>query len=202
MGSEDDAPEASAEAEQPDEEPSKAPSDDEASEGRLEALREENASLKDDIESVREEVEDLTGRLARARADHANYKKRVAQMKDEAARDARIEMIKILVDVLDNVERALSAGPNPDVEKGLEMVMRTVEGELERVGVETIDPEEGDAFDPAKHEAVLMEPSEDHDAETILEALAPGYAIEGRQIRPATVKVSTGPNVVDGQDEA
>lgn len=195
MGSEDDATEASTQATKPGDDGSPDPeTPQEELEARIETLEDANASLMDEVTALEEEVEGLTDRLARARADHANYKKRVAQMKAEGKRDARIEMIKILVDVLDNVERALAAGPNPDVKQGLEMVMRTVQGELERVGVETIDPQPGDPFDPSDHEAVLMEPSSDHDKETVIETLAPGYALQGRQVRPAAVKVSTGPS--------
>lgn len=194
MGSEDDATDASTQATNTgDDAPTDAETSRETLEDRIESLEEANASLKDHVADLEDEVEGLTDRLARARADHANYKKRVAQMKAEAKRDARIEMIKILVDVLDNVERALDAGPSPDVEKGLEMVMRTVQGELDRVGVETIDPQPGDPFDPSDQEAVLMEPSSNHDKETVIETLASGYVLEGRQVRPASVKVSTGP---------
>lgn len=194
MGSEDDATDASTEAANTEgNDPPEVETSREELEHQIESLDEANASLMDEVTELEGEVEGLTDRLARARADHANYKKRVAQMKAEAKRDARIEMIKILVDVLDNVERALDAGPSPDVEKGLEMVMRTVHGELKRVGVETIDPQPGDPFDPSSQEAVLMEPSNDQDKETVIETLASGYALEGRQIRPASVKVSTGP---------
>lgn len=160
---------------------------------RIEALERENDELASRIEDLQAEKEELTDRLARARADYANYKDRAAREKEEAARDARIEMIEILIDVLDNVDRALQADPSPDVEKGLELVTRTVHEELEQVGVERIDPEPGERFDPQRHEAVILEPTEDSEPETVLETLGAGYELGGRQIRAAMVKVAQTP---------
>ncbi len=185
-------------SEEPEQEAAMQAEDEEASKGTVpaedhEALADERDELAARVEQLEEENEALTDRLARARADYANYKKRAVREKEEAARDARIEMIEILVDVLDDVERALEAGPSPDVEKGLELLSRTVQDELEQVGVETIAPESGQRFDPSRHEAVIVEETSEQDPETVIEVLGPGYELEDRQIRAALVKVASAP---------
>lgn len=153
----------------------------------LEAERDELAERVEDLEA---ENEELTDRLARARADYQNYKRRAEREKQEAARDARIDMIEVLVEVADNVQRAMDADPDPDVAKGLELVQRTIETELEARGVEAIEPEPGEAFDPGAHQAVVTEASSEHEPETVIERLSPGYELDGRQIRAAMVKVA------------
>lgn len=160
---------------------------------QVEALEAQKETLAARVDELEAENEELTERLARAKADYANYKKRAAREKQEAAREARVEMIKVLAEVADNVQRALDADPSPDVEKGLELVTRSVQDEFESMGVDRIEPSPGDPFDPERHEATILEESEDHDPETVLETLQTGYRLEERQIRPAMVKVAKAP---------
>lgn len=157
---------------------------------RVRELEAERDELVDRVEALEAENEQLTDRVARARADYQNYKRRAEREKAEAARDARVDMIEVLVEVADNVQRAMDADPDPDVAKGLELVQRTIETELEARGVEAIEPEPGEPFDPSAHQAVVTEPSSEHEPETVIERLAPGYELEGRQIRAAMVKVA------------
>jgi molecular chaperone GrpE len=195
--SDDDADEAPDPAPEDVDEPAEAPPVPRARVGELEervdALEAERDELADRVEELEAENEELTDRVARARADLQNYKKRADREKQEAARDARVEMVEILAGASDNVQRAMDADPSPDVERGLELVQRTIEEELAAVGVERLAPEPGDAFDPTEHEAVVTEPTGEHEPETVIERLAPGYELDGRQIRAAQVKVAAAP---------
>lgn len=201
---EDEPTPAGADGAEADDDPPTPPGDDaeqgeetlslEAAQERIDALEADVEALEDQLAEAEDENDRLTDTLARVQADYENYKKRARREKQEAARDARIEMIGVLVDVKDNVERALDADPGPDVEKGLELVLRKIDAELDNVGVERLAPEPGDPFDPSLHEAVMTEPSEEHAPETVIERLQVGYQLEGRQIRPAMVKVATAPD--------
>lgn len=205
---EDEPPPAGADGAEADDEPPTPPGDDaeqgeetlslEAAQERIDALEADVEALEDQLAEAEDENDRLTDTLARVQADYENYKKRARREKQEAARDARIEMIGVLVDVKDNVERALESDPGPDVEKGLELVLRKIDAELDSVGVERLAPAPGDAFDPSLHEAVMTEPSDEHAPETVIERLQVGYQLEGRQIRPAMVKVATAPDEDEG----
>lgn len=171
----------------------------EVADSRIEELETEVDELSSRVEELESEKEELTDALARAKADYANYKKRAKRGRREAAREARAEMVGVLAEVVDNVHRAMDADPDPEVRKGLELVLRHIEGELDDLGVETLAPEPGDPFDPNEHEAFMTEETDTQEPDTIIERLAPGYELQGRQVRPAMVKVAKAPTE-DGPD--
>lgn len=177
------------------------PQDLEQATDRIEQLEERVGALESELASIEEENERVTETLARVQADYENYRKRAKRERREAARDARIEMIEVLLDVRDDVERALSTEPGQEVEEGLELVLEKVDRELDELGVERLAPEPGDAFDPGQHEPVIIEETDEHAPETVLEHLQAGYELDGRQIRPALVKVAKAPTT-DGDDAA
>ncbi len=133
----------------------------------------------------------------RARADFENYRKRAAREAAEAERRGRVAVARELVPALDNLERALgSVGGAPEegernsdsLIRGIELVLRELEGALSRSGVEAYDPA-GEAFDPAWHEAVATRPAQDAGPGTVLETLERGYRLDGQVLRAAKVVV-------------
>jgi molecular chaperone GrpE len=133
----------------------------------------------------------------RARADFENYRKRAARETAEAERRGRVAVARELVPALDNLERALGSvggapeegeGNSDSLVRGIELVLRELEGALSRSGVEAYDPA-GEAFDPAWHEAVATRPAQDAGPGTVLETLERGYRLDGQVLRAAKVVV-------------
>jgi molecular chaperone GrpE len=130
----------------------------------------------------------------RTRAEFANYKKRTdKEMRESHQRGTHDALAKILP-LLDDFERAL--GNLPDELKdhawvsGVTMLQRKFEKLLQEYNVEVIDPV-GESFDPNKHEAIGMEPSDEHESGHVTVTLQKGYASGERVLRPALVKVAS-----------
>lgn len=150
---------------------------------------------KDQIRSVQEDRDDLLARLQRVSADYLNYQKRVQRDIEQARDYANEEIIKALLGVLDDMERALeAANANHDADdplmKGMQLVHDKAAETLGKFGLERIDAE-GEPFDPDKHSAMMQEPSDEHPPQTVLRELQKGYLLKGRTIRPSAVVVST-----------
>jgi molecular chaperone GrpE len=143
----------------------------------------ENAALK-------REVEELRSRSVRTLADFDNFRKRNERERDEIRRYAATEAIREFVGVVDNLERALSAGGTADdLKRGVELIARQMQESLRRVGVQEVAAE-GAPFDPAVHEAVSREESADVTAPTVIAAFQRGYLLHDRLLRPAMVRVA------------
>jgi molecular chaperone GrpE len=159
-------------------EPEAAPTEPEVEEDELTvALRE------------RDEYLDLA---KRTQADFENFRKR--SMKDAAAAGnrARIGLIREILPVVDNLERALSVAPEGEGDafvEGVRLVYRALEGALERAGVEVIEPK-GDTFDPNVHEALSMRPQEGAESGIVLDVVEKGYRTADTVVRPARVVVA------------
>ncbi len=151
--------------------------------------------------------EELLGRLQRVSADYLNYQKRMQREMADAREFANAGLIKDLLGVLDDMERALVAAENhaeasggrgasaePDslLLAGMRLVYDKALEVLARYGLKRIEAE-GKPFDPTRHEAMMQEPSESHEAPTVLRELQRGYELKGRVIRPARVVVSAAP---------
>ncbi|MCX7620685.1 MAG: nucleotide exchange factor GrpE [Acidimicrobiales bacterium] len=134
---------------------------------------------RSDLAAERDEFRDA---LLRVKADFDNYKKRVAKEHAERVERAAEGLVTNLLPVLDACDAAIGHG-STDVEP----ILKSLLDVLEKEGLERIEAV-GEPFDPARHEAVLHEPSESGDAE-VVECLRTGYAWKGRVIRPAMVKV-------------
>jgi molecular chaperone GrpE len=158
------------------------PSTDPVSEDPLERAQAEAARLKD--------------QLLRTAADFDNYKKRSRKEIGDAAKLAREEMLRELLPVFDNLERATSAaGSATDVKAltdGINMVMRQFVDTLGKIGIERV-PALGQPFDPAVHEAVQHLETAEHSPGTVAMELQAGYRTGERVIRPAMVVVAKAP---------
>ncbi|HSI36306.1 MAG: nucleotide exchange factor GrpE [Phycisphaerae bacterium] len=139
-------------------------------------------------------VTDQRDAALRQLADVENMRKRLHAEKDMAVQFANQSLIKSLIPVIDNFERALAVDPaktdSAAVLKGLQLVHDTMMAELKKQAVEVIDPKPGDAFDPTKHEALMQQEKAGAKPNTIVQALTRGYAIHGRTLRPAGVMVA------------
>ena len=132
-------------------------------------------------------------RYLRLAADFDNYKKRVARERNELVTLANERLVKELLPILDDLERALVAASEHEevrLEEGVRLVHRSLESLLERNGVKEIDTD--GAFDPNVHEALLAQPSE-ADEGTVIDVVQKGYTLGDRVVRPARVVVAGPP---------
>ncbi len=142
------------------------------------------------VEQQEDAAAEVDDRLLRLAADFENYKKRAARERDEYVTFANERLIKELLPVLDDLERALQAAAEHEeakLEEGVELVHRSLASLLERNGVEEIDTE--GTFDPHVHEALLSQPSEAEQG-SVIDVVQKGYTIGDRVVRPARVIVS------------
>jgi molecular chaperone GrpE len=148
------------------------------------------AADQDEAQTIRAALEDRYLRLA---ADFDNFKKHKAQELAERSRYASEEAARALLPVLDNLRRAVEHAPEGGAEEffvnGLHLVVREFEAALERLGITTV-PSVGEPFDPALHEAIQGEESDDVDQDMVTSELVPGYRLHDRLIRPAMVRVA------------
>ena len=150
-------------------------------------------ALLADTQRERDEYLDLA---KRTKADFENYRKRMAAEVQAAAARGRGELIRDVVPVLDDLERAIQAAgldPEGDSEDGLAhgvlLVFRSLRDSLARNGVEAVDPA-GERFDPQLHEALATQAADGVEPGTVVEVLQKGYRLEDQLIRPARVVVS------------
>jgi len=129
----------------------------------------------------------------RARAEFANYKKRIERDQEEARGRAAAALLAKILPVEDDLRRAVRERPEaegyPHWADGIDLIQRKLAALLEAEGVEVI-PADGVAFDPALHEAVTYEPSNDHKEGEIIEVIQQGYRLGERVLRPARVRVA------------
>jgi molecular chaperone GrpE len=138
------------------------------------------------LEALQAERDELLDTLQRVQAEFDNYRKR-------AARDQQSRLVKELLPVLDDLERALEAAEAHEeakLEEGVALVTRSFADVLRKEGLEEV-PTEG-KFDPHVHEALLSQPSEAEEG-AVIEVLQKGYRLGDRVIRPARVVIASAP---------
>lgn len=149
--------------------------------------------LPDPLEEAKLEAARLKDQLLRTAADYDNFRKRSRRDQVEAERKAREDLLRDLLPVFDNLERAVAhsekATDVQSVMEGILMVMRQFGDTLGKLGVERI-PSVGQAFDPAVHEAIQQLETDDHPAGTVAAEIQAGYRTPDRVIRPSLVVVA------------
>ena len=130
----------------------------------------------------------------RTQADFENYRKRAAKEAAAAGSRAKAGLVRELLPVLDNLERALqltgNGGENGDAfVEGVRLVHADLVGVLQRSGVEAFDPS-GEPFDPTLHEALSTRPQDGENPGTVVEVVEKGYRLNDTILRPARVVVS------------
>jgi molecular chaperone GrpE len=150
-------------------------------------------ALLADTQRERDEYLDLA---KRTKADFENFRKRMSSEVQAAGARGKGELLREVVPVLDDLERAIQAAgldPEGDSEDGLAhgvlLVFRSLRDSLGRNGVEAVDPK-GEKFDPMAHEALSTQPAEGVESGTVVEVMQKGYRLGDQLIRPARVVVS------------
>jgi molecular chaperone GrpE len=159
------------------------------------------SSAASEVEQLRRALDEKTDRHLRAVAELENAKRRAQRERDDYVKYANESLIRDLVPVLDNFNRALSAAretagvarETAGVVEGVELIRRELLKVLEKFGVEQYSAL-GQRFDPARHEAVARVVSVQHPEGTVVNETLPGYSLHGRVLRPAMVAVSAAPD--------
>jgi molecular chaperone GrpE len=142
--------------------------------------------------AVGEENRLLKDRYMRTLADFENYRKRADREKTEFFKYALGEVLRDLIPVLDNFDRALEhAGEGDDFHKGVALIYKQMWDVLKRHGLRPIE-QSGVPFDPKIHEAVVREENPSVPSHTVVAILQKGYFLHDRLLRPAMVKVAVG----------
>lgn len=135
-------------------------------------------------------------RMLRVAADFENYKRRVRREIDDATGRVKEQILREILPVLDNFERALVAvgkgGTMEALEQGVRLVEKQLHGALEKSGVKGFDAK-GQPFDPARHEAIQQVETAAQPAGTVVDVFARGYMLGDRLLRPAMVSVAKAP---------
>jgi molecular chaperone GrpE len=151
------------------------------------------ADLKKQIEEKEVEAKANYDRFLRQAAELDNFRKRASRERDESIRYANEALVKELLPVVDNLERAVAhasgGGNGKPLVEGVEMVLKGLLDVLAKHGVTQISAA-GQPFDPSKHEAIAQVESADHEPNTVVEELHKGYVLRDRLLRPALVSVS------------
>jgi len=160
--------------------------DDEHVEDPVEVLQ---ASLGE----ITTKAEEYLDGWQRARADFANYKKRVLRENADIRQMARGEVIKLYLDIADDLGRALQEKPESGEEgtwaDGIEIIFQKLRSRLEAEGIKPMNPL-GEEFDPNIHEALMKEESDEYESGQIIEVMQEGYWIGEKVLRPALVRVA------------
>jgi len=161
-----------------------------------EAVAEPETSSPDadkELERLRDENRKLKDQYLRKMADFENFRKRSEREKTDYFKWALADVMREVVPVLDNFERALAMTPDGDGEfrKGVELIYKQLVEVLQKYGLKPVDSTLV-TFDPKVHEAVMRDEESDLAPNTVVEVLQKGYFLNERLLRPAMVKVAVG----------
>jgi molecular chaperone GrpE len=144
----------------------------------------------EEVEALRQEVAELRDRSVRTLAELDNFRKRAERERGEVRRYALVDPMRDLLDVVDNLERAMAAsGSFEDLKTGVEMILHQMRELLRQYGVQMVEAE-GRPFDPNLHEAVARVEESDLDSPRVIQELQRGYKIHDRLLRPSRVRVA------------
>jgi len=157
------------------------------------SLEEQVAALQMSLDEIETKAEEYLDGWQRARAEFANYKKRVLRDHTEIHQSARGEVIKLYLEIADDLERALQEKPGDgDGETwadGIEIIFQKLRTRLESEGIKPMNPL-GEEFDPNIHEALMKDESDEYESGQIIEVMKEGYWIGDKVLRPALVRVA------------
>ena len=167
---------------------------DKAFEENMSSSENELEMLKSENEQLRMQSAEYLDSLQRERASFANYRRRVDQENLQIYDIALGDVVKIFLPVVDDLERAIKQKPEvPEVDpwyQGIELTLQKLHKTLESKGVQKLDVNPADQFDPSIHEAVSHEDHPDFSDGQVVEVLQNGYKLKDRIIRPALVRVA------------
>ena len=151
---------------------------------------ENEVDLQAELEKLTAEVKEKSDKALRLQADFENFRRRTSKEKDELAAVVTQGVMKDMLPLLDNFERAMAA-ETTDMEtfqKGVEMIFTQFQEVLKKNGLEHIETE-GKKFDPNFHQAVMRVQNDELEDDDIAQELQKGYMVKGRVIRPSMVQV-------------
>jgi molecular chaperone GrpE len=146
--------------------------------------------LEADLEAKNAEIDELTEKLSRSRADFQNYKKRTKKKQDEMKARAAEDVVTQFTTVRENLVRALDQDEDADIRPGVESTLESFDDVLEAENVSFIAPQPGDAVDPERHE-VMLQVESDQPEGTIADVYQHGYEMAGKVLQAAQVTVSS-----------
>ena len=163
---------------------------------------EEELSIQEEVDHLKNELDHVRDIYLRKLAEFDNFRKRTEREREDFQQTAGEDLVKELLPVLDNFERALQQEKTDSgaFRDGIEMIARQFWDMLQRKGLEVVNPE-GQPFDPELHEAVQRVETADHAPGTVVWVMLKGYTFGDRLIRPAMVGVAVepqGPESVGG----
>ena len=165
---------------------------------RSEAGQQELEELREKFDAKEKEVKEHYERYLRQVAELDNFKKRINREKEDAIRYANENLIKDILPVIDNLERAIAhaqgGGNGKPLVEGVEMVLRGLLDVFGKHGVVQV-PAVGEVFDPGKHEAMAQVESSQYEPNTVVDEHHRGYLLRDRLLRPALVTVAKAPQV-------
>ncbi len=166
-------------------------------EKEIKKLKKEIEGYAKSLVEAKAEIEELKDQYLRKQADFENFRKRMLREKEDSIKFANSSLLTDIISVIDDFERALqSSEDSKDFQafhSGIELIEKQMITMLEsNWGLKRFDSA-GQPFDPEKHEALMMEESDEYDAQTVLEDFMKGYTLHDRVIRHAKVKVSKPP---------
>ncbi|OZB05694.1 MAG: nucleotide exchange factor GrpE [Idiomarina sp. 34-48-12] len=145
------------------------------------------------LSQAEQRADDANDRAVRAVAEMENVRRRSAQEVEKAHKFALEKFAGEVLDTIDNLERAMEIAKqaddiNQNFFEGIELTHKNLLSTLTKFGVEAVGAV-GETFNPELHQAMAMQPSEEHDNNTVLAVMQKGYTLSGRLLRPAMVMV-------------
>ena len=170
---------------------------EEVTEVPVEEMPENGRQAQAEIQALQRQLEEAQAKAAenldgwqRSQAEFINYKNRVQRDREMDYASMKGDIIKKVLPVLDDMERALANRPDGDSwANGMELIARKFQNILDAEGVKRIEAA-GQPFDPNFHEAISSEPNDDVESGHVIEAVQNGYMLGERVIRPAMVRVA------------
>ncbi len=162
-----------------------------------------SAESADPLADAQAEAQRMKEQWVRCAADFDNYRKRTRRELDDARKTGREEILKDMLPVFDNLERAMTSAERATdvkpVADGLKMVLRQFLDTIGRLGMTKV-PTIGSRFDPSVHEAIQQIETDEHPAGTVVAEVQPGYTQGDRLIRAAMVVVAKPKAMASAQD--
>lgn len=158
----------------------------------------ELVATRAELKRLEGEVKELRDSLARRQADFENYRKRMERERSETFNRVVVDIAAKLLPVLDNLKRALETEASVEASEsdefrhflsGVDLIYKQLYGVLDALGVKPVLAE-GEIFDPHLHEAVVTEPTDDYEPDTVMQEIVRGFRVGDRLIRPSLVKVA------------
>jgi molecular chaperone GrpE len=164
---------------------------EELTETQVEEPEPEDAPAPEEVAKLAAERDEYLALAQRVQADFENYRKRAVRDQEQLVAHAHERLVRELLPILDDLERALEAGDQHEEAKlvdGVKLVEKALRGALAKEGL--VEIETDGPFDPHVHEALLTKPSSDAEPGSVLEVVQRGYRVGDRVVRPARVIVA------------